>query len=40
MVHHQGRPDLFKADAKKITDEQLKGYFWLMIARTGVCSGR
>ena len=24
MVHHQGRPDLFKADAKKYTDEQLK----------------
>lgn len=23
-VHHNGRPDLFKADAKKYTDEQLK----------------
>lgn len=23
MVHHNGRPDLFKADAKKYTDEQL-----------------
>ncbi len=23
MVHHVGRPDLFKADAKKYTDEQL-----------------
>ena len=25
MVHHKGRPDLFKAGAKKYTDEQLKG---------------
>lgn len=24
MVHHNGRPDLFKPDAKKYTDEQLK----------------
>lgn len=24
MVHHNGRPDLFKADAKKYTDEELK----------------
>ncbi len=24
MVHHQGRPDLFKAGGKKYTDEQLK----------------
>ncbi len=24
MVHHNGRPDLFKADAKKYTDEQIK----------------
>lgn len=24
MVHHKGRPDLFKANAKKYTDEQLK----------------
>lgn len=24
MVHHKGRPDLFKAGAKKYTDEQLK----------------
>lgn len=24
MVHHYGRPDLFKADTKKYTDEQLK----------------
>jgi len=24
MVHHEGRPDLFKADVKKYTDEQLK----------------
>jgi len=23
-VHHNGRPDLFKADAKKYTDEELK----------------
>lgn len=23
MVHHQGRPDLFKADVKKYTDEEL-----------------
>ena len=23
MVHHNGRPDLFKANAKKYTDEQL-----------------
>ena len=23
MVHHNGRPDLFKAGAKKYTDEQL-----------------
>ena len=23
-VHHKARPDLFKADAKKYTDEQLK----------------
>ena len=23
MVHHNGRPDLFKADAKKYTDEEL-----------------
>lgn len=25
MVHHNGRPDLFKADTKKYTDEELKG---------------
>ncbi len=25
MVHHKGRPDLFKANAKKYTDEELKG---------------
>ena len=25
MVHHNGRPDLFKAGAKKYTDEELKG---------------
>lgn len=25
MVHHNGRPDLFKADAKKYTDEELRG---------------
>ncbi len=25
MVHHDGRPDLFKANAKKYTDEQLAG---------------
>ncbi len=25
MVHHNGRPDLFKADAKKYTDDELKG---------------
>ena len=25
MVHHKGRPDLFKADCKKYTDEELKG---------------
>lgn len=24
MVHHTGRPDLFKADAKKYTDEELQ----------------
>ena len=24
MVHHNGRPDLFKANAKKYTDEELK----------------
>lgn len=24
MVHHQGRPDLFKANTKKYTDEELK----------------
>lgn len=24
MVHHNGRPDLFKPDAKKYTDEELK----------------
>lgn len=24
MVHHDGRPDLFKANAKKYTDEQLE----------------
>ena len=24
MVHHNGRPDLFKANVKKYTDEQLK----------------
>lgn len=24
MVHHNGRPDLFKADTKKYTDEELK----------------
>lgn len=24
MVHHNGRPDLFKADCKKYTDEELK----------------
>ncbi|MCI8331562.1 MAG: GNAT family N-acetyltransferase [Clostridiales bacterium] len=24
MVHHNGRPDLFRADSKKFTDEQLK----------------
>ncbi len=24
MVHHNGRPDLFKSDAKKYTDEELK----------------
>lgn len=24
MVHHHGRPDLFKADTKKYTDEELK----------------
>ena len=23
-VHHNGRPDLFKANAKKYTDEELK----------------
>ena len=23
MVHHNGRPDLFKADVKKYTDEEL-----------------
>lgn len=23
MVHHQGRPDLFKSDAKKYTDDEL-----------------
>lgn len=23
MIHHEGRPDLFKADAKKYTDEEL-----------------
>ncbi len=25
MVHHNGRPDLFKAGGKKYTDEELKG---------------
>lgn len=25
MVHHNGRPDLFKADVKKYTDEELAG---------------
>ena len=25
MVHHAGRPDLFKADVKKYTDEELLG---------------
>ncbi len=25
MVHHNGRPDLFKADVKKYNDEQLMG---------------
>ena len=25
MVHHNGRPDLFKANVKKYTDEELKG---------------
>ncbi len=25
MVHHVGRPDLFKSGAKKYTDEELKG---------------
>ena len=25
MVHHNGRPDLFKADVKKYNDEQLLG---------------
>ncbi len=25
MVHHNGRPDLFKANAKKYTDEELAG---------------
>lgn len=24
MVHHNGRPDLFKADCRKYTDEELK----------------
>ena len=24
-IHHKGRPDLFKADCKKYTDEELKG---------------
>lgn len=24
MVHHNGRPDIFKADCKKYTDEELK----------------
>lgn len=24
MVHHNGRPDIFKADTKKYTDEELK----------------
>ena len=24
MVHHDGRPDIFKAGAKKYTDEQLE----------------
>ena len=24
MVHHNGRPDLFKANVKKYTDEELK----------------
>lgn len=24
MVHHKGRPDLFKADVKKYTDQELK----------------
>lgn len=23
MVHHNGRPDLFKADVKKYTDEEM-----------------
>lgn len=27
MVHHNGRPDLFKSDAKKYTDEELKEIF-------------
>lgn len=27
MVHHNGRPDLFKPDAKKYTDEELKEIF-------------
>ena len=26
MVHHNGRPDLFKPNAKKYTDEELKEY--------------
>ncbi len=25
MVHHKGRPDLFRGEGKKYTDEQLKG---------------
>ncbi len=25
MVHHYGRPDLFKANVKKYTDEELQG---------------
>ena len=24
MVHHRGRPDLFKGDAKKYTDDELR----------------
>ena len=32
MVHHSGRPDLFKANAKKYTDEQLAEYVGAIIA--------